>query len=149
MECGYNHLFEAYVCKTFYDLLQTYNPDRDRFWLAEADGEIVGCIAVIGHSNEKAQLRWFILHPDYRRMGIGKKLFHEAIRHCRERGFQHIFLETTDDQKAAIHMYVQAGFKKIAEQENESWGVRNVEQTYELQLQDLTAAGAKVDAEGA
>lgn len=134
MECGYNHLFEGYVCKTFYEFLRTYSQDKDRFWIAEEDGEIVGSIAIIGHSNEKAQLRWFILHPDYRGIGIGKILFQEAMGYCKEMGYQHIFLETTEDQKTAIAMYKKEGFKKISEQENESWGMRLLEQTYELYL---------------
>lgn len=134
MECGYNHLFEGYVCKTFYEFLRTYSQDKDRFWIAEEDGEIVGSIAIIGHSNEKAQLRWFILHPDYRGIGIGKMLFQEAMGYCKEMGYQHIFLETTEDQKTAIAMYKKEGFKKISEQENESWGMRLLEQTYELYL---------------
>ncbi|WP_025679557.1 bifunctional helix-turn-helix transcriptional regulator/GNAT family N-acetyltransferase [Paenibacillus polymyxa] len=135
-ECGYNLFFEGYVCKTFYDLLQTYSSDKDRFWLAEANGEIIGSIAIISHSNEKAQLRWFMLHPDARGMGLGKKLLHEAISYCKERGYQFIFLETTEDQKTAIGMYVKAGFQKISEQENESWGKRHIEQTYELNLHE-------------
>ncbi|WP_249902327.1 hypothetical protein [Paenibacillus sp. PK3_47] len=31
-ECGYNHHFEGYVCKTFYEFLQNYSPDKDRFY---------------------------------------------------------------------------------------------------------------------
>lgn len=135
-EFGYNHLFEGYVCKTFYDLLRTYNQDKDRFWIAEVDGEIVGSIAIIGHSNEHAQLRWFMLHPQFRGLGLGKLLFLEAISYCKKVGYQSIFLETTEDQKAAIDIYKKAGFKKISEQENESWGKRLIEQTYELHLQN-------------
>ncbi|PAF33743.1 helix-turn-helix domain-containing GNAT family N-acetyltransferase [Paenibacillus sp. 7516] len=133
-ECGYNHIFEGYVCKTFYELLQTYNPDKDRFWLAEANNEIVGSIAVIGHSDERAQIRWFILHPDYRGMGIGKKLIQDAIAYCREKGYRSVVLETTEDQETAIAMYTKQGFVKIKEQENDAWGVRHIEQTYELEL---------------
>lgn len=133
-ECGYNHIFEGYVCKTFYKLLQTYSPNKDRFWLAEADNEIVGSIAVIGHSDERAQIRWFILHPDYRGMGIGKKLIEDAIAYCREKGYRSVFLETTEDQETAIAMYTKQGFVKIKEQENDAWGVRHIEQTYELEL---------------
>ncbi|MCG7376675.1 helix-turn-helix domain-containing GNAT family N-acetyltransferase [Paenibacillus sp. ACRSA] len=133
-ECGYNHIFEGYVCKTFYDVLQTYNPDKDRFWLAETDNEIVGSIAVIGHPGNRAQIRWFILHPDCRGMGIGKKLIHEAIAYCKEKGYSNVFLETTEDQKTAITMYSKQGFVKTKEQENEAWGVLHIEQTYELKL---------------
>lgn len=134
-ECGYNHLFEGYVCKTFYDLLQNYSSDKDRFWLAEADGKLIGSIAIIGQSNERAQLRWFMLHPEARGRGLGKKLLQEAISYCRERGFKFVFLETTGDQNTAIQMYEKAGFKKISELEVESWGKRLIEQTYELNLQ--------------
>ncbi|MNK42569.1 Acetyltransferase YpeA [compost metagenome] len=137
-ECGYNHVFEGYVCKTFYDVLLTYNAGKDRFWIAEVDGEIVGSIAIISHSDEKAQLRWFMLHPEFRGMGLGKKLLHESIHYCRERGFRSVFLETTGDQKTAISMYTRAGFRKIAEQENNAWGVRHIEQTYELHLQEAS-----------
>ncbi|KAA8745528.1 MULTISPECIES: bifunctional helix-turn-helix transcriptional regulator/GNAT family N-acetyltransferase [Paenibacillus] len=133
-ECGYNHEFEAYVCKTFYDLLPTYSPDKDRFWLAELDHKIVGSIAVIGHPGERAQIRWFILHPDYRGMGIGNKLIQDAIAYCREKGFRNVFLETTENQKTAIAMYTKAGFVKTIELENNNWGVRHIEQTYELHV---------------
>lgn len=133
-ECGYNHVFEGYVCKTFYAFFENYDPDKDRFWFAEANGQMVGAIAIVGHSPEKAQLRWFILHPEYRGKGLGKKLLKEAIQYGREKGYGHIFLETTDDQEAAIHMYKKAGFKKTAEHENQAWGVKHVEQTYVLDL---------------
>ncbi|MGD0031710.1 bifunctional helix-turn-helix transcriptional regulator/GNAT family N-acetyltransferase [Paenibacillus illinoisensis] len=133
-ECGYNHIFEGYVCKTFYDLLQTYNPDKDRFWISECDNEIVGCIAVIEHPGQRAQIRWFILHPDYRGMGIGKKLIREAMGYCKQKGYSNVFLETTEDQKTAIAMYTKQGFVKIKEQQNDAWGVRHIEQTYELEL---------------
>ncbi|GLX66634.1 bifunctional helix-turn-helix transcriptional regulator/GNAT family N-acetyltransferase [Paenibacillus glycanilyticus] len=133
-DCGYNHVFEGYVCKTFYDFLLSYNPDKERIWIAEVNGEIVGSIAIVHQSDGTGQLRWFILHPDYRSMGIGKKLFNEAIHFSKEKGFTSLFLETTDDQETAIGMYKKAGFKKISEQENNAWGKRHMEQTYELQL---------------
>lgn len=135
-ECGYNHIFEAYVCKTFYDMLIAYNPDKDRFWLAELDGEIIGSIAIIGQNIESVQLRWFMLHPNFRGMGLGKKLFQEVMNYCTEKGYQRIMLETTEDQKTAIGMYERAGFRKISEHENHSWGSRHIEQTYELHLNE-------------
>lgn len=134
-ECGYNHIFEGYVCKTFSDFFENYSPDKDRFWFAEAEGEIVGAIAIVGHSVEKAQLRWFILHPDFRGLGIGKTLLREAVTYCAEKKkYRLVFLETTEDQKTAIRMYEQAGFRKTAERKNETWGVSHVELVYELRL---------------
>ncbi|MEJ8305161.1 helix-turn-helix domain-containing GNAT family N-acetyltransferase [Saccharibacillus sacchari] len=132
-DCGYNHVFEAYVCRTFYEWMESYDPENDRIWLAESDGRIVGSIAVIGKGEGKAQLRWFILHPQYRGVGLGKQLFEQAMAHGREQGLRQMFLETTDDQKTAIRMYEKNGFRKTAEHDNEAWGVHHVEQTYTLE----------------
>jgi len=133
-ECGYNHVFEAYVCRTFYEWMQRYDPENDRIWLAEAEGRIVGSIAVIGKGEGIAQLRWFILHPDYRGAGLGKQLFQQAMAYGREKGLRQMFLETTDDQETAIRMYEKSGFRKTGEHANEAWGVRHIERTYTLEL---------------
>ena len=133
-ECGYNHMFEGYVCKTFYNFFENYNSDKDRLWFAEVDGKMVGAIAIVGHSEMRAQLRWFILHPSYRGMGLGKTLLNEAMKYCKEKPFKQVFLETTEDQKMAILMYLKLGFKKVSERENKAWGKNLVEQTYEINL---------------
>lgn len=133
-ECGYNYEFEGYVCKTLYQFFENYAPKKDRLWFAEANGEMIGAIAIVGHTVKKAQLRWFILHPAFRGMGLGAKLMREALDYCREKGYRHVFLETTQDQQQAIGMYKKAGFFKTAEKESQMWGRDLVEETYELLL---------------
>ncbi|WP_407307807.1 GNAT family N-acetyltransferase [Desulfosporosinus sp. SB140] len=133
-ECSYNHVFEGYVCKTFYDFFQNYDSQKDRFWFAEVNGKIVGAIAIVGHADKKAQLRWFILHPKFRGMSFGNRLLNEAIQYCGEKGYHNVFLETTEDQRTAIKMYMKKGFRKVAEHKNQTWGKDLVEQTYELNL---------------
>lgn len=133
-ECGFNHRFEGYVCKTFYNFLENYSPEKDRLWFAEVNGRMVGAIAIVGHSAIRAQLRWFILHPAFRGMGLGRTLLNNAMEYCREKGYRQVFLETTEDQKTALKMYRKAGFRKVAERENKAWGKVLVEQTYELDL---------------
>lgn len=133
-ECGYNHIFEGYVCKTFYDFYQNYNPEKDRVWIAEDEGKIVGAIAIVGHSETRAQLRWFILHPDYRGIGLGRKLLSGAIEYCKDKGFQEVFLETTREQQTAVAMYKKAGFKLVKEFDNHAWGKTLTEQMYEMTM---------------
>ena len=133
-ECGYNHFFEGYICKTLYNFFENYSPQKDRFWFAEVDGEMIGAIAIVGHSAEKAQLRWFILDPEFRGIGLGNKLLNEAMQYCREKGYKNLFLVTTEDQKTAIKMYLKAGFRKVAAHENHAWGKDLIEQTFELNL---------------
>lgn len=54
-------MFEGYVCKTFHDFFERYISEKDRFWFAEVNGKMIGAIAIVGHSAQKAQLRWFII----------------------------------------------------------------------------------------
>ena len=133
-ECGYDHGFEGYVCMTFYEFFEHYSPQKDRLWFAEADGRMIGAIAIVGHTQTKAQLRWFILHPDYRGLGLGSRLMGEAMAYCREKGYKDIFLFTTKDQQTAIRMYEKAGFKKVSENERDMWGKHLTELTYEMHL---------------
>ncbi|MGG6313787.1 bifunctional helix-turn-helix transcriptional regulator/GNAT family N-acetyltransferase [Paenibacillus macerans] len=133
-ELGYNHRFEGYVCKTFYDFFEHYLPGKDRFWFAEAGGNMIGAIAIVEHSPQKAQLRWFLVHPQYRGTGLGGLLFNKAMDYCREKGYAKVFLETTEDQRQAIGMYTKAGFVKVAEHPNDAWGKPLLELTYELEL---------------
>lgn len=140
-ECGYNHAFEGYVCKTFHEFFQNYSPEKDRFWFAEADGQMMGAIAIVGHSETEAQLRWFILQPDFRGMGVGNKLLNKALQYCRDKGYRTVFLYTTEDQKTAIKMYLKAGFKKVQESENNMWGKSLIELCYQLDLQTCPKVG--------
>lgn len=134
-ECGYNHVFEGYVCKTFYDFLEKYSPEKDRIWFAEINGEMIGSIAIVSHSDIKAQLRWFIIHPSFRGTGLGRDLFDKAINYCYDRKFQKVFLDTTQDQQTAIKMYRKQGFKKVSQVKNEAWGRVLTEEIYELTLE--------------
>nr|MDO8132666.1 hypothetical protein [Candidatus Njordarchaeum guaymaensis] len=56
-ECGYDQTFEAYVAGGLAEFVQSFSPDRDRIWLAETNGRVIGSIAVVGHSEVAAQLR--------------------------------------------------------------------------------------------
>ncbi|PSL43800.1 MarR family transcriptional regulator with acetyltransferase activity [Chitinophaga niastensis] len=133
-ESGYNLEFEAYVCKTFYEFLPTYNPAKDRIFLATVDNQIVGAVAILGSSRHLAQLRWFIIHPDYRGRGLGKKLLEQALDFCREKHYQKVYLMTTSMQETAIALYKRAGFRKTGEKYLQQWGQQLYEQRYDMEL---------------
>jgi N-acetylglutamate synthase-like GNAT family acetyltransferase len=131
-ECGYDLEFEGYVCKTFSEFTKRYWPERDRFFIAEKDGIIIGSIAILGHSDEEAQLRWFIIAPEYRGMGLGQKLFRMAMEFCHEKGFKKIWLLTTSDQEKATSMYTKEGFELVSEESLSVWGRNLVEKRFEI-----------------
>lgn len=119
-EYNYTTAFEAYVAQSFFDFLLHYNPQKDRLWCAEHNGRIIGCIGIVGHE-EKAQLRWYLIDPLYRGMGLGKRLLNYALEFAKERGYKSIYLDTTSDLEKAIGLYKKAGFVKVSEKPNNSW----------------------------
>jgi GNAT superfamily N-acetyltransferase len=133
-ECGYNQKFEAYVAGGLAEFVQSFSADKDRIWLAETSGRIIGSIAIVGNSKVEAQLRWFLVHPGYRKLGIGKKLLEEALQFCKERGYKIIFLWTTSELVEAGRLYIRFGFSKTEEKTHKIWGKRVTEERYDLCL---------------
>lgn len=133
-ETGYNLEFEQYVCKTFYEFLDSYSPSKDRVFLAIHQHRIVGAVAILGASRHLAQLRWFLVHPDFRGKGVGKKLIEDALAFCREKNYQKVYLLTTSMQTTAIGLYVKMGFRKTGEKYLQQWGQQLYEQRYDMDL---------------
>jgi N-acetylglutamate synthase-like GNAT family acetyltransferase len=133
-EYGYDQTFKAYVAAGLAEFLKSFNPNKDRMCLAEVDDQIIGVIAVVGHSKLEAQLRWFLVHPDYRGHGLGNELMKEALGFCKECKYKTVFLWTTSDLHAASRLYTCVGFKKVEDKTHEIWGKRVTEERYELQL---------------
>ncbi|MDD4843641.1 MAG: helix-turn-helix domain-containing GNAT family N-acetyltransferase [Anaerotignum sp.] len=132
-EYNYSSVFESYVAMSFYEYLQDYNSNPSRLWIAEHNHEIIGCIGVVGH-DDRAQLRWFLLHPNYRGIGLGKRLLNEAMTFCRENSFRRAYLLTSNDLELAISMYQKVGFVKVAAKENNSWRSDLTELVFEIEL---------------
>src|SRR5262245_44775883 len=80
-EYGFDATFEAYVAGPLAEFVRANQP-RDRLWLAEANGELVGCIAIVEAAEKVAQLRWYLVSPAARGQGLGKRLLNEAIAYC-------------------------------------------------------------------
>ncbi|RFS19515.1 GNAT family N-acetyltransferase [Chitinophaga silvatica] len=133
-ESGYNLEFESYVCKTFYEFLPGYNPAKDRMILATVNGKIVGSVAILASSRHLVQLRWFLVHPELRGQGLGKRLLEEAINFCKEKHYQKIYLMTTSMQHTAIALYMKLGFRKTGEKFLQLWGQQLYEQRYDMEL---------------
>jgi len=133
-EKNYDLTFEAYVAHGLLQFVHNYNPYRDRLWLAENNGQIIGCIAIVRTTKEEAQLRWYLVQPDFRRQGIGKQLLGEALNFCREKKYKNVFLWTTSELTGASHIYAQAGFKKKETKSHKVWGKQLIEERYDLIL---------------
>ena len=133
-EYGYDHTFEAYVASGLAEFVQSFNTDEDRIWLAETNGQIIGSIAIVRQSKADAQLRWFLVHPEYRGLGIGKELLKDALQFCKRHKYKNVFLWTTSELIEAGHLYTCFGFSKTVEKKHEIWGKKVTEERYDLHL---------------
>ncbi|HWV32164.1 MAG TPA: GNAT family N-acetyltransferase [Dyadobacter sp.] len=130
-ECGYGLNFEAYVLKGLAELAQQHDPAKDKLWICEQEDRIVGCL-VAQHRGDAIQLRYFILLPEYRGIGLGKKLMGEFIDFMTSTGCKHAFLWTTEDQQSAVALYERYGFVLAEQKQSNAFDKALTEQKYEL-----------------
>lgn len=132
-EHGFDVTFEAYVAVPLAEMVLRASP-RERAWLAEDAGRLVGCAAIVEASPQVAQFRWFLVDPSQRGRGLGKRLVAETIRFAREQGYSSVILWTVSELEAAGHVYRSAGFTKAEERPGHHWSRDVVEEKYELRL---------------
>src|SRR5690606_24486104 len=133
-ETGWDHTFEAYVAEPLGRFIIDYDSSHDRIWIAERGDEIVGCVAIKGEDDGRAQLRWFLVHPSTRGSGLGRRLLVHAIDFARSSGARELLLWTVDGLDAARHLYLEAGFKLAESVRHRRWGADVTEQRYLLRF---------------
>jgi DNA-binding MarR family transcriptional regulator len=134
-EYGYDEHFEALVAEIVAKFIQHFDARRERCWIAEKDGEIVGSVFVVKKSKTVAKLRLLLVEPSARGLGIGKRLVDECLRFARQAGYKKMVLWTQSELPAARHIYQQAGFTLVQETPHRDWGRDDlVSQIWELKL---------------
>jgi DNA-binding MarR family transcriptional regulator/GNAT superfamily N-acetyltransferase len=134
-EYGLDSTFELEVGQGIMEFVGQFDPEWDGFWVAEAGDHVVGAIVIVHRGRELAQLRWFILRPAYRGLGLGRKLMTCAVDFCRDKQFKKVFLWTFDELDAAIHLYRSFGFKRTETKTHRRWGRDLIEERYDLDLE--------------
>ncbi len=134
-EYGYDEQFEALVAEIAAKFIQHFDSKRERCWMVEKDGEIVGSVFLVKKSKTVAKLRLLLVEPSARGLGIGKRLVDECIRFARQVGYKKLVLWTQSELPAARHVYEQAGFRLVEEKPHRSWGRDDlVSEIWEMKL---------------
>ncbi len=87
-EYNYDIVFETYVALAIHEFYKNYNPEIDRVWICEHDNRMVGFLLLMHRENSVAQLRFFFIEPEYRGVGLGKKLMELYMDFLKERGYR-------------------------------------------------------------
>jgi len=133
-EYGWNDEFEALVAEITAKFIRNFDPRRERCWVAELDGEIVGAVFLVKDSGEVARLRLLHVDAKARGQGLGRLLVEECIRFARAKGYKTLTLWTNDILIAARRIYEAAGFTLIKEEKHHSFGKDLMGQHWNLAL---------------
>jgi DNA-binding MarR family transcriptional regulator/GNAT superfamily N-acetyltransferase len=133
-EFGWDESFEALVARIVADYAQQHDPRRENAWIAEIDGEPVGCVFCVRKDDDTAQLRILLVEPSVRGCGVGTALVDACIEFARQAGYRKVVLWTNSVLESARHIYERAGFKLLDEQPHHSYGHDLISQWWVLEL---------------
>ena len=133
-EYVWDERFEALVADITARFIQNFDAKREHCWIAEREGERLGCVFLVKGSEEEARLRLLLVEPSARGLGIGKRLVEECVSFARTAGYRKIGLWTNSVLDAARNIYRHQGFRIVREEKHHSFGQDLVGETWELEL---------------
>lgn len=91
--------------------------DSSYFVVADISEKVVGyagmqCVCSEGYITNVA------VFPEYRKMGIGRKLIHELISYAEANRFEFVTLEVRASNDNAIKLYLSEGFRNVGIRKN-------------------------------
>ena len=132
----WNEQFEAFVSRITADFIENYDPAKERCWIADSNGEFLGCVMLVQSEQRSmiAKLRLLLVEPTARGLGLGTRLLQKCVQFAREAGYQRIVLWTYSILLPARRLYERAGFQIIQQEECKNFGHILTSETWELIL---------------
>ncbi|KAE8420605.1 acyl-CoA N-acyltransferase [Aspergillus pseudocaelatus] len=136
-EFGWDERFEALVARVTADFIDNYDPETERCWVAERDGEFLGCVMLVKDRESEdnaAKLRLLLVEPSARGLGLGHALIKQCTEFARNVGYSRIRLWTNSVLNSARYLYGKEGYKLIKAEDHELLGFKLTGENWELML---------------
>jgi len=131
-EYGYGLGFESYVAGSLSEFYKNYDKEKDCVWVCEYKQEMIGFLLLMHRENNSAQLRYFIIVPAFRGIGLGNKLMQLFTNFLKQKKYTSCYLWTTSELYTAASLYKRFGFVWTLERPSASFGKSLTEQRYDL-----------------
>ena len=133
-EFGWDQTIEVLTAEIMAAFVRNFDPKRECGWIAERNGQNVGCVFLVKDTETVARLRLLLVDPAARGRGLGTKLTDECVRFARACGYQGITLWTHSILTAARLIYERAGFRLTSSEKRMSFGKDVVSEYWDLKF---------------
>jgi DNA-binding MarR family transcriptional regulator/GNAT superfamily N-acetyltransferase len=135
-EYGWDETFEGFVAEIAGGFIKSFDPRRERCWIAERNGQVVGSVFLAkGPDHRTAKLRMLYVEPSARGLGIGARLVEECRIFARSAGYARIMLWTNSILTSARRIYESAGYRLVRSEPHHSFGRDLIGETWEVDLE--------------
>ncbi len=131
---GFDDSFGPLVARILEDFIANNDPACEQGWIAEQEGQRLGSIFCVKQDDQTAKLRLFLLVPEARGKGLGKRLLTTCMGFARDVGYHEMVLWTHESHAAACGLYRAYGWELIDSKPVHSFGVDLVEQSWRIRL---------------
>ena len=94
-------------------LMDNAGSDRERFWVAEADGRLIGSVAVVEEGPDVGHIYWLRVAPQWQAdYAVARRLAQTAATYAREVGFLKLISQVPRQaEQRVVGYYRQMGFE--------------------------------------
>ncbi len=131
---GFDDSFGPLVAGILDSFDADHDPARETGWIAQAQNERLGSIFCVSAGPTTAKLRLFLLVPEARGHGLGRRLLETCMDFARRAGYADMQLWTHESHRAACALYAATGWQITQSRPVHSFGVDLVEQQWAVRL---------------
>lgn len=136
-EHGWDQTFESTVLEVLSAFASNHDPQRERGWAAEVDGQFAGSIFAVREDETTARLRALLVEPRFRGLQLGRRLIEQCVDFCRQAGYRRITLWTCADLTQARKLYTKAGFTCTRAWQEKQFGTEIISESWDMDLQPV------------
>ena len=127
---GFDESFGLLVGEIADDFLANRDPMAEAGWIAEAGETRLGSIFCVRQGQHTAKLRMFLLVPQARGQGLGRRLLDTCMAFAKSHGYGDMKLWTHESHTAACALYRGYGWRLESSKPVHSFGQDLIEQSW-------------------